>query len=85
MKFKDLKFSDYVNDLELSTYYKYKIIIVFNDNKKALIIKPYSIRKLFGDFEVLYVYTIEDYINEEYCFYIHLNIYSEAYKKILGY
>lgn len=76
MKFKEVK---------LCADIKYRIIIVFADNKKALIIKPHNIRKILGDYEVLCFYTMEDYINEEYSLYIHLNISSKDYKKILGY
>lgn len=79
-KFKDFSFSSYYEN-----YIKYKIIIVFNDNKKVLITKPYEAQKILGDCEILNVYMTESYIKEEYLFFIHLNISSKDYKKILGY
>lgn len=92
MKFKEYKFCVDIKkykDFEFYSYYenyiKYKIIIVFNDNKKALIVKPYSTQKMLGECKVLGVYTMENYIKEEYYFYIHLNISSKDYKKRLGY
>lgn len=80
MKFKDINFYSYYKK-----HIKFKTIIVFADNKKALIINPNKTQKILGDYRILYIYTIDDYINKKYHLYIHLNISSKDYKKILGY
>lgn len=83
MKFKELP-PQYSMQYYLSSYR----VLVFNDNKKAAIKdnqKAIDIRRLLRECEVLCFYTMENYIKEEEMIFIHLNISSKDYKKILGY